>query len=99
MTEIISLSISDRICKHMNDDHADAVLLYAQFFGENPQATAAELISIDNAGMEIMCLTGGQETSVRVEFDHALESAEDAHQTLITMVKQAKASAAGLEKG
>jgi putative heme iron utilization protein len=31
------------------------------------------------------------ELPVRIKFDHVLADAEDAHQTLISMVKQAKA--------
>ena len=26
-------SVSDRICRHMNDDHAEAVLAYARHYG------------------------------------------------------------------
>ncbi|HEY9301501.1 MAG TPA: DUF2470 domain-containing protein, partial [Phormidium sp.] len=39
MSEPFSTEISDRICTHMNEDHASAVVLYAQAFGDQPEAT------------------------------------------------------------
>ena len=33
MSEEFSTQVSDRICKHMNEDHADAVVLYAKAYG------------------------------------------------------------------
>lgn len=90
MSESFSPEISDRICKHMNDDHADAVLLYARMFGNASEATAAEMVSIDAQGMNLVSQANGSQTPLRVAFDHELRDAEDAHQTLIAMVKQAR---------
>ncbi|MEY2833004.1 MAG: hypothetical protein RLZZ574_2263, partial [Cyanobacteriota bacterium] len=33
MSEAITPAISDRICQHMNQDHAAAIALYAQVYG------------------------------------------------------------------
>jgi len=92
MPEPITSAVSDRICKHMNDDHAEAVLLYATAYGHQDNATAATMESIDPQGMNLAVTVGGQVQPVRVTFDHTLAGAEDAHQTLITMLKQAKVS-------
>ena len=48
-----STEISDRICTHMNEDHASAVVLYAQAFGDQPQATEAQMLAIDANGMDL----------------------------------------------
>lgn len=90
MSEQFSTEISERICKHMNEDHADAVVLYAQTFGRLTDATAAQMVSIDAQGMSLNAQMNGVTVPVRVEFDHVLEDAEDAHHTLIAMVKQAR---------
>lgn len=90
MSEQITAEISDRICKHMNEDHADAVVLYAQKFGSTPDATAAEMASIDPQGMNITAQVNGAAVPVRIQFDHLLKDAEDAHHTLIAMLKQAR---------
>ena len=90
MSEPITPAISDRICKHMNEDHGDALVLYIKAFGNSPQAESAEMISIDPQGMNFSAQVAGETVPVRVEFDHALKDAEDAHHTLIDMVKQAR---------
>lgn len=93
MSEPFSPEISDRICKHMNEDHADAILLYAKVFGNSTDATAAEMVSIDAQGMNLKTQSNSTEAPLRIQFDHVLQDAEDAHQTLIAMVKQARQQA------
>ncbi len=90
MSESITSSISDRICKHMNEDHSEAIALYAKAFGNAPQTEIATLESIDPQGMNISAQIAGETVPVRVEFDHTLKNAEDAHHTLVAMIKQAR---------
>ncbi|MBW4651806.1 MAG: DUF2470 domain-containing protein [Kaiparowitsia implicata GSE-PSE-MK54-09C] len=94
MADIITPQVSDRICKHMNDDHAEAVLLYAKAFGKVDTATAARLLTIDPEGMVLEVDANGTTEPVRVAFDHTLQDSEDAHQTLIAMVKSARQGSA-----
>jgi hypothetical protein len=91
MSELITSQVSKRICDHMNQDHAEAVVLYAQFFGSIDTAKAAQMLSIDQQGMDLHVETQEQTTSVRIEFEHLLEDAQDAHHTLIAMLKEARA--------
>ncbi len=93
MSEQFSIEISDRICTHMNDDHASAVVLYAQAFGDKPDATSAQMLAIDANGMDLTAEVNGETLPVRVNFDRTLKDAEDAHHTLIEMLKQARKSA------
>ena len=88
--EPLTPEISDRICAHMNDDHADAILLYAKAFGNAPNATSARMVSIDPEGMNLTALVEAKSVPLRVSFDRVLENSEDAHHTLIEMVKQAR---------
>ena len=94
MSEAITPAISDRICKHMNDDHSDAISLYAKTFGDAPQTETATMDSIDPEGMNISAQIAGKTVPVRVKFDHTLKDAEDAHHTLVAMIKQAKTKTA-----
>jgi len=95
MADPLTPQVSDRICQHMNDDHADAVLLYARVFGQTPQAQSAKLEAIDAAGMTLATEVDGETRPVRVTFPRPLQDSEDAHHTLIDMVKQARQQAAG----
>ncbi len=90
MSETITSAISDRICQHMNEDHADAVVLYAKAFGNQPATETAEMVSIDPEGMNLSAEIQGETVPVRIEFDHQLQNAEDAHHTLIAMLKIAR---------
>ena len=90
MSDVITPAVSDRICKHMNDDHAEAIVLYAKVFGNSPEAETAKMDSIDPQVMNLTANVKGETVPVRIEFDHTLTDSEDAHQTLITMVKQAR---------
>lgn len=90
MSEEFSTQVSDRICKHMNKDHADAVAFYAKAYGNLENATAAKMLSIDAEGMNLQAEANGEEVPVRIKFDHTLKNAEDAHHTLVDMLKQAR---------
>lgn len=94
MADPLTPEVSDRICKHMNDDHPEAVVLYAQCFGDVPSATAAQMKSIDPNGMDLNVQNNDQDTSIRIAFDAPLQDSEDAHQRLIEMVKKARSTAA-----
>lgn len=91
MADAFSPDVSDRICKHMNDDHAEAVLLYAKAFGGVTEAIAAQMLKIDESGMDLQIQQNDATAPIRITFDHRLQDSEDAHQTLIAMVRQARA--------
>ena len=61
-------AVSERICSHMNRDHAEAVLAYARHFGDRPEAREATMLAVRPEGME---LSADGETLV-VPFDHQL---------------------------
>lgn len=89
----ITPEVSTRICAHMNDDHADAVLIYAKVFGRAATATVATMDAIDPNGMDLMVQVNGEAVPVRIPFERQLTDSEDAHQMLIAMVKQARQQA------
>jgi putative heme iron utilization protein len=91
MSDPITPEVSDRICKHMNEDHAEAVLLYAKVYGKTENATQAAMSSIDPDGMNLDVSIDSEAVSLRIPFDRTLTDSEDAHQTLIGMVRQARA--------
>ena len=90
MADPITPAISDRICKHMNEDHASAVLTYAQVYGKSPTAETAAMSAIDPLGMDLTAQIEGETVRLRIPFERELQDSEDAHQTLIAMIKQAR---------
>ncbi|BAZ37403.1 hypothetical protein NIES4101_33240 [Calothrix sp. NIES-4101] len=93
MSDNFSQEVSARICGHMNEDHSHAVTLYAQVFGGLTEASAAQMLTIDAQGMDLIARVSDEDVPVRINFDHVLQDSEDAHQTLIAMVKQARVQA------
>ena len=87
MSETITTAISDRICKHMNKDHGDAVLFYAQVYGNITDAETAQMLSIDPQGMDLAVEKLGESQTIRIPFERTLESAKDAHNILVEMLK------------
>jgi putative heme iron utilization protein len=71
--------------EHMNDDHAEAIGLYAEHFAKAP-AGAWRLIGVDAEGME---LADGDDIR-RVWFDTELTSSKDMHMTLVRMAGEAR---------
>ena len=82
--EAITSSVSERICNHMNQDHKDSILAYATFYGGIQSPLKARMQSINNEYMEL--LVDGE--ILRIKFDHILQDSSDAHQTLVSMLKQ-----------
>ena len=92
MSDPITPAVSDRICQHMNDDHSNAIVLYAKIFGNVPETETAIMESIDPEGMNLSVSLKGENVPIRIKFDHVLKDSEDAHHTLIDMVKRARSS-------
>ncbi|MCM1982767.1 DUF2470 domain-containing protein [Lyngbya confervoides] len=92
MADPLTPAVSDRICKHMNEDHADAIALYAKHFGAVESSTGAILERIDAEGMDILVQQQDQAQTIRIPFERPLADSEEAHQVLIAMVKQARAA-------
>lgn len=92
MTAAFTPEISDRICQHMNEDHSDAIVLYARAFGGATDAISAKMLKIDATGMDLLVQQQDTSQPLRIPFDHVLQDAEDAHHTLIAMVKQARSN-------
>jgi len=89
----ISAAVSDRICKHMNDDHSEAIVQYAQVYGQCDGVTSAVMEAIDPLGMDITAQVNGQPMSVRITFDRQLADAKEAHHVLVEMLKAVRPQA------
>ena len=76
-------AVSERICRHMNDDHASAVLAYARHFAGLTGARSARMVSVAPGAMTLD-VDGAM---VDVAFDHSLSDSEDAHRTLETILR------------
>ncbi len=79
----LTTEVSTRICKHMNDDHAEAVLDYARHYGGIDAPGSARMVAVMPNSMELEV----DGSSLRIPFDHTLTDSEDAHKTLVAMLR------------
>ena len=75
--------VSARICAHMNDDHADAVVAYARHYGGISAPVQARMLEVQSDAM-LLEVDG---TTLSIPFDHSLSDSEDAHRTLVAMLR------------
>jgi putative heme iron utilization protein len=86
------------IVDHMNDDHADALLLYVQAFcsiGSVTESTDVRMTAIDAAGINIVITADGSLDKQRITFREVgvcsqLSSRKDARVALVEMVRVAR---------
>ncbi|MDR6634432.1 putative heme iron utilization protein [Phyllobacterium sp. 1468] len=74
---------------HMNEDHADAIALYARFYAKAPNGKW-RMTGIDADGFD---LADGDDV-LRIFFQEPLNSAKDMHMTLVRMAGEARAGLA-----
>ena len=81
--ELITPEISQRICSHMNRDHEDSIFKYVIHYGKIKDPLAVEMIEINTRSMKIN--VDGK--IIELTFDHHLKDSDDAHKTLVEMLK------------
>lgn len=82
--EPLDSKVSARICKHMNSDHKDAVKKYALFYGGIEKIEEASIISLNKDFMELEV----DQKIIQINFEHTLLDSDDAHKTLVSMLKR-----------
>ncbi len=77
------------IIRHMNGDHADALVLIARrFAGED--ADEAAMTAVDRLGFHVRLKSGNRVHGRRIAFLHELRSPEEARKVLVEMVREAR---------
>lgn len=79
----LTAAVGERICRHMNKDHSEAVLTYARHYGGVPAPVNARMLRLEADGMDLEV----DGATVRITFDHVLSDSDDAHQTLVAMLR------------
>jgi hypothetical protein len=70
----------------MNEDHAEAVVLYAQVFGDRPQTEKAQMVAVDPQGMDLSIEVQETMEMLRIPFDHVLQDSEDAIKSIQELI-------------
>jgi len=78
------------ILRHMNADHAEALVLIARHFA-GEEATEAAMTAVDRLGFHLRLKTGDRVHGRRVAFLREVRNSEEARAVLVEMVRQARA--------
>ena len=78
---------------HLNDDHADALLVIAQALGGYPDATAAQCSGLDRRGIDLAVHTPRGQAPARVAFPEALAESSQLRAATVELTHRARAVA------
>ena len=85
-SEPLDAQVSARICKHMNDEHHEALMEFARSYGGISQPKKVKMINLTPLAIKL----DADGTQVEIPFDHELIDSSDAHQSLVTMLQRIK---------
>ena len=85
--------------QHLNDDHADSVLLWAQTLGGYADALEATCEAIDRYGVDLRVKTPRGQAPVRVGFAEPAQSPGDLRGATVALAKAARAWAGEADGG
>ena len=78
------------IVGHMNDDHADALVLVCRHQGGRPDTVQATMTGVDRYGFEVMTSGPGGASRVRLGFPRPVSTSDEVRSTLVAMVRDAR---------
>jgi heme iron utilization protein len=78
------------ILEHMNRDHAAALVEYARHFA-GEAADEATMVAVDRLGFKLRVRQGERLASVRIAFPREVVTADQSRETLIAMLREARA--------
>ncbi|KAH7340204.1 hypothetical protein B0J17DRAFT_309689 [Rhizoctonia solani] len=86
-------AMKERIIRHMNEDHHDSLVDYLRFYAKLPahEAATAELVDINNGGMNITRITepNGPPRPIVVVIEPPMNSLSQARERLVAMAFEA----------
>jgi hypothetical protein len=81
--------VANRVIKHMNEDHSDAVIAMIQHYVGVPASTA-EIVTLDRLGMTVkanLTIAGGSVNKIRVPFPREINQPKDVKEMLVHLIK------------
>ena len=79
------------VISHMNDDHADAMVLYCKAFSKATDIDAASMTGVDRYGFEMSAVTAEGPRPVRLAFPAPVRTPEEARAAFVKMLNDARA--------
>lgn len=78
------------IIQHMNDDHADAQVLFCRHFAHLPETTSAAMSAVDRYGFDLIAVSAEHRTPVRLAFPEECTTGDEVRRAMVAMVAEAR---------
>ena len=78
------------VISHMNNEHADAMVLYCKAFTKATGVAAATMTSVDRYGFEMSAMTTEGPRPVRLAFPSPVNTSQEVRAALVAMLNQAR---------
>lgn len=85
---------AEGILEHMNEDHAEALVLITRAFTRATAADSSVMTGVDRYGLTMSVKTDKGPRPARIAFPKPIETPDDARRALVALVKKARASLA-----
>jgi len=82
--------VAPGLVTHLSNDHDGTLVLLARAFGNQPSARAAQLVAIDQYGMDLQVATGTGRQAVRLSFTKPVASSEEVRREITMMARGAR---------
>jgi hypothetical protein len=83
-------ALASGILRHMNEDHAEAVLACARGLAGVADATSASMTAVDRYGFEMAAVTPKGPRAARLAFDATITTADDVRRSMVEMAHRAR---------
>jgi heme iron utilization protein len=80
------------IIEHMNDDHADAQVLFCRHFAHLPDTESASMSAVDRYGFDLVAVSAEHRTAVRLAFPTECTTGDQVRRAMVAMVAEARAA-------
>ena len=76
----------------MNDDHADAQVLFCRHFAHLPDTVSASMSAVDRYGFDLVAVSADHRTAVRLAFPTECTTGDEVRGAMVAMVAEARAA-------
>jgi heme oxygenase (biliverdin-IX-beta and delta-forming) len=80
----------DRIVRHMNDDHADALVAFCRVLAGRADVTAARIIGVDRYGFDVLTTAPGPPRALRFGFGATADTADAVRAAMVDLVRRTR---------
>ena len=82
------------IIQHMNEDHADAQVLFCRHFAGLADTESATMSAVDRYGFDLVAVSDAHRTAVRLAFPDECTTGDQVRHAMVAMVAEARAASA-----